>query len=114
VNFGLSKLPHDCGKPARLTNASSELTQTSLEVGGTIVAQSKSRRRGSTLIKPMKIERILCPTNLSPESDAALEYAIAVARTYSAELVLLHCSVMVTAWRVWIITIPPHAQLKLR
>ena len=42
----------------------------------------------------MKIERILCPTNLSPESDAALEYAIAVARTYSAELVLLHCSGM--------------------
>jgi len=40
----------------------------------------------------MKIDRILCPTNLSPESDEALRYAIALARAYNAELVLLHCS----------------------
>jgi len=39
----------------------------------------------------MKIERILCPTNLSPESDGALHYAIALSRAYSAELILLHC-----------------------
>lgn len=39
----------------------------------------------------MKIERILCPTNLSPESDEALRYAIALSRAYSAELLLLHC-----------------------
>jgi nucleotide-binding universal stress UspA family protein len=39
----------------------------------------------------MKIERILCPTNLSPESDEALRYAIALSRAYSAELILLHC-----------------------
>jgi nucleotide-binding universal stress UspA family protein len=39
----------------------------------------------------MKIERILCPTNLSAESDEALRYAIALSRAYSAELVLLHC-----------------------
>lgn len=42
----------------------------------------------------MKIERILCPTNLSPESDEALRYAIALSRAYSAELVLLHCESM--------------------
>jgi nucleotide-binding universal stress UspA family protein len=42
----------------------------------------------------MKIERILCPTNLSPESDEALRYAIALSRAYAAELVLLHCEAM--------------------
>ncbi len=39
----------------------------------------------------MKIECILCPTDLSPDSDEALRYAIALARAYSAELILLHC-----------------------
>jgi nucleotide-binding universal stress UspA family protein len=39
----------------------------------------------------MKIECILCPTDLSPDSDEALRYAIALARGYSAELILLHC-----------------------
>ena len=42
----------------------------------------------------MKIERILCPTNLSPESDEALRYAMALSRAYTAELVLLHCEPM--------------------
>ena len=48
----------------------------------------------------MKIERILCPTNLSPESDDALSYAIALARAYEAELVLLHCQGPVDAAKV--------------
>lgn len=39
----------------------------------------------------MKIECILCPTDLSPDSDEALRYAIALTRAYSAELILLHC-----------------------
>lgn len=39
----------------------------------------------------MKIECILCPTDLSPDSDEALRYAIALSRAYDAELVLLHC-----------------------
>ena len=39
----------------------------------------------------MKIERILCPTDLSPDSDEALRYAIALSRAYTAELVLMHC-----------------------
>jgi nucleotide-binding universal stress UspA family protein len=39
----------------------------------------------------MKIECILCPTDLSPESDEALRYAIALTRAYNAELILLHC-----------------------
>jgi nucleotide-binding universal stress UspA family protein len=39
----------------------------------------------------MKIECILCPTDLSPDSDEALRYAIGLARAYSAELILLHC-----------------------
>jgi nucleotide-binding universal stress UspA family protein len=39
----------------------------------------------------MKIESILCPTDLSPNSDEAMRYAIALSRAYSAELILLHC-----------------------
>jgi len=42
----------------------------------------------------MNIDRILCPTNLSPESDEAVRYAIALARAYNAELVLLHCTAL--------------------
>ncbi|HZS10493.1 MAG TPA: universal stress protein [Blastocatellia bacterium] len=37
------------------------------------------------------IERILCPTDLSPESDAALRYAVALARTYEAKLFVCYC-----------------------
>src|SRR6185369_13772765 len=40
----------------------------------------------------VKIERILCPTNLSTESDEALRYAIALAGAYDAKLLLLHCA----------------------
>lgn len=39
----------------------------------------------------MKIECILCPTDLSPDSDEALRYALALSRAYNAELILLHC-----------------------
>src|SRR6185503_20804210 len=44
-----------------------------------------------SLAKLMKIECILCPTDLSPDSDEALRYAIALSRAYNAELILLHC-----------------------
>src|SRR5215510_8197638 len=39
----------------------------------------------------MKIECILCPIDLSPDSDEALRYAVALSRAYNAELILLHC-----------------------
>lgn len=39
----------------------------------------------------MKIECILCPTDLSPDSGDALRYAVALARAYEAELIMLHC-----------------------
>ena len=42
----------------------------------------------------MKIECILCPTDLTPDSDEALRYAIALSRAYDAELILLHCEAM--------------------
>src|SRR6478672_2380708 len=45
-------------------------------------------------MKPLKLTRILCPTNLSPDSDEALRYAIALAKAYGAELVLLYCETM--------------------
>ncbi|HEU4715093.1 MAG TPA: universal stress protein [Pyrinomonadaceae bacterium] len=40
----------------------------------------------------IKADRILCPTDLSTESDEALRYAVALARAYKAKLILLHCS----------------------
>ena len=39
----------------------------------------------------IQITRILCPTDLSPQSDAALQYAVALAHTYGAQLLLCHC-----------------------
>ena len=37
------------------------------------------------------IKRILCPTDLSNESDEALRYALALARAYDAKLFVFHC-----------------------
>src|SRR6266480_399000 len=42
----------------------------------------------------MKIECILCPTDLTANSDEALRYAIALSRSYNAELILLHCDLI--------------------
>ena len=39
----------------------------------------------------MAIKRILCPTDLSTESDEALRYAVALARAYEAKLIVFHC-----------------------
>jgi len=39
----------------------------------------------------ISIDRILCPTNLSTESDEALRYAVALAQAYNATLFLLYC-----------------------
>src|SRR6185369_2954294 len=36
------------------------------------------------------IKRVLFPTDLSPESDLALRYAVALARTYAARLYICH------------------------
>lgn len=60
---------------------------------GTIVAHTALGGRVAILAKLMKIECILCPTDLSADSDEALRYAIALSRAYNAELILLHCDV---------------------
>ncbi|MEP6740964.1 MAG: universal stress protein [bacterium] len=39
----------------------------------------------------MAIKRILCPTDLTAESDEALRYALALARAYDAKLIAFHC-----------------------
>ena len=39
----------------------------------------------------IKIQRILCPTNLSSESDEVLRYGVALARAYHAKLYVLYC-----------------------
>jgi nucleotide-binding universal stress UspA family protein len=39
----------------------------------------------------INIKRILCPTDMSPQSDEALRYAIALARAYQAKLFVCHC-----------------------
>jgi nucleotide-binding universal stress UspA family protein len=61
---------------------------------GTIIAQTTLGGRAATLKKFMKIECILCPTDLSSDSDEALRYAIALSRAYNAELILLHCDLI--------------------
>jgi nucleotide-binding universal stress UspA family protein len=40
----------------------------------------------------MTIKRILCPTDLSVESDEALRYALALTRAYDAKLIVFHCT----------------------
>jgi len=42
-------------------------------------------------LKMMNIQRVLCPTDLSSESDEALRYAVALASAYDAKLFLLYC-----------------------
>jgi nucleotide-binding universal stress UspA family protein len=39
----------------------------------------------------IKIERILCPTDLTTESDEAVRYAIALACAYEAKVMLMYC-----------------------
>jgi nucleotide-binding universal stress UspA family protein len=39
----------------------------------------------------MSIKKIMCPTDLSPGSDEALHYAMALARAYEAKLIAFHC-----------------------
>ena len=39
----------------------------------------------------INIQRILCPTDLSVESDEALRYSVAFALAYEAKLILLYC-----------------------
>jgi nucleotide-binding universal stress UspA family protein len=38
------------------------------------------------------LKHILCPTDLTPESDAALRYAVALAGAYEARLTVCHCA----------------------
>lgn len=40
----------------------------------------------------LKIRRILCPTDFSPESDEALRYALALAVAYKAKVFLCYCA----------------------
>jgi nucleotide-binding universal stress UspA family protein len=37
------------------------------------------------------IKRILCPTDLAPQSTAAVRYALALSRAHDAELILFYC-----------------------
>ena len=39
----------------------------------------------------MRIERILCPTDLTADSEAALRYGVTLARAYEAQLTLMFC-----------------------
>ena len=41
----------------------------------------------------MRIERILCPTDLTPDSKVALRYAAALAKAYEAQLIQIYCEI---------------------
>lgn len=40
----------------------------------------------------IQLERILCPTDFSPDADLALRYAIALAKAYEAKLLVTYCA----------------------
>jgi nucleotide-binding universal stress UspA family protein len=44
-----------------------------------------------TVSERIFFERILCPIDLTPDSDEALRYGVALAKAYSAKLFVLHC-----------------------
>lgn len=44
----------------------------------------------------INIQRILCPTDLTTESDEALPYAVALSSVYNAKLFILYCQEAVT------------------
>lgn len=58
-----------------------------MSAGGTSIADLFCKED----IAMIKIERILCPTDLSTEADEALRYALALAKTYRAKLILVYC-----------------------
>jgi nucleotide-binding universal stress UspA family protein len=39
----------------------------------------------------MRIKRILCPTDLTADSDAALRYGATLARAYDAQMIVMYC-----------------------
>jgi len=56
--------------------------------GGTNIAHLTKIKEFPAMIK---IERILCPTDLSTEADEALRYALPLSRAYESKLILLYC-----------------------
>jgi nucleotide-binding universal stress UspA family protein len=44
-----------------------------------------------TINERISFERILCPIDLTPESDESLRYGIALAKAYSAKLFVINC-----------------------
>ena len=44
-----------------------------------------------TINERIFFERILCPIDLTPESEESLRYAIALAKSYDAKLFVIHC-----------------------
>src|SRR5437867_3590462 len=59
----------------------------------------KSSKRATTMVinERLRFERILCPLDLSPDSGEALRYAIALANSFAAKLLVCHCTGSSTA-----------------
>jgi nucleotide-binding universal stress UspA family protein len=54
----------------------------------------------------LRIKHILCPVDFFPASSTAANYAIALAKTYRAQLTLLHVVEPVTTWAYWAYDVP--------
>src|SRR3954469_25931878 len=48
-------------------------------------------QRTESLLQLMRIERILCPIDLTPGSEAALRYEATLARAIAAQLIVMYC-----------------------
>lgn len=52
----------------------------------------RRREPPMTINERIIFKRILCPIDLTPESDESLRYGIALAKSYSAKLFVIHCA----------------------
>jgi nucleotide-binding universal stress UspA family protein len=58
----------------------------------TLPKQSQEEGKQRSPLELMRIEHILCPTDLSPAADEALRYAFALALACESSLTALHCT----------------------
>src|SRR5262245_53271060 len=84
---------HVSSRSNRPEGACSRRNRSAAASGTPIAFPTSGRRRASPDLNYMiGFKHILCPTDLTPESDAALRYAVALAGAYEAKLTVCQCA----------------------